>query len=199
MLDILLNSNANFNSDGSGSHAPHSKTLFQTSFIFRKPKELDLIAKVEPVVVDQGFLLRDIEIEGSRELKVRIVLDSASSEAIGIEDCVKIHRLLNPMFDLWDPFEKSYTLEVCSPGDKPSLRTLEHFQNLPGERIRFQTTEPLLMPEPMKPRKNWEGEFVEISGGNKNLVIKDNYGVHTVPVALVRDACWLRSWDLGDK
>lgn len=178
--------------------------------IFKADLELSLIEKVEPVLDTLGFKLRDLEVLGQgNQAIVRITLDkeksasasdvsgAAKQDNIGIEDCSRVHQLLNPMFDVWDPFPHSYSLEVASPGEKPSLRTLEHFREALGQKIHFQTKEPIEMPHPMKPRRNWEGvlESLEEDG---TLKVKDGYGEHLVPISKIKTAQWLREWTVRE-
>ena len=178
--------------------------------IYKADLELSLIEKVEPVLDTLGFKLRDLEVLGQgNQAIVRITLDKeksagasdvpdiAKQDGVGIEDCSRVHQLLNPMFDVWDPLPHAYSLEVSSPGEKPSLRTLDHFKEALGQKINFQTNEPIEMPHPMKPRRNWEGvlESLEEDG---TLKVKDGYGEHLVPISKIKTAQWLREWTVRE-
>lgn len=70
---------------------------------------------IEPVVNDLGYILWDVEFvrEGANNI-LRITIDS--DEGIGIEDCEKVHRAIDPVLDEADPIEQAYYLEVSSPG-----------------------------------------------------------------------------------
>jgi ribosome maturation factor RimP len=172
-----------------------------STVVCKAPMEQELIAKVEPVVESLGFTLRDLEVSGlgSRGATVRVIVDRVSLEAenVGIEDCVRVHETLGPLFDVWDPIETNYTLEVSSPGEKPSLRTLGHFQEHIGDRIRFETSEPLPMPAPAKPRKRWDGLLKSVDTAAGTLFLTDDWGEHTVPLSMVKDAEAVMEWSLG--
>jgi ribosome maturation factor RimP len=171
------------------------------SKVYKSSIEEDLISKIEPVLEGLGYECRDVEIVPGGEAVIRITLDRPAGQTetpIGIDDCSNVHRLLNPMFDVWDPLPGAYTLELSSPGEKPRLRTLEHFRQVLGEKIKFQTQEPLPMPPPAKPRKNWEGvleSLIETEGSEK-LRLKDGLGTFEVPLKQVKNALWLREWDV---
>ena len=55
---------------------------------------------------------------------LEITIDS--DEGIGIEDCEKVHRAIDPILDEVDPVEGFYYLEVSSPGIERELKTDEH-------------------------------------------------------------------------
>ncbi len=164
---------------------------------FKSRAEFELISKVEPIVESLGYSLRDVEILGSAVSPlIRVALDKASGDAsqIGIEDCSKVHELLGPMFDVWDPVTGQYTLEVSSAGEQPSLRTWKHFEEALGGSIEFQTLEPTPMPAPMKPRKNWAGTLAALHAERQSLELTDGHGSFEVPLAQIKNAVWKRDW-----
>ena len=164
----------------------------------KTPQEKEILLKVEPVVNSMGYDLRDLEILGSgRSPLVRVTLDRKSPEdpAIGIEDCSKVHQMLNPMFDVWDPFPGNYTLEVSSPGESPILRTLKHFKEALGKTIRIQTIEAIPMPPPAKARKNWEGLLQQIEEAPAvKLELEDSLGKHWIPLEMIKMGQWVQDW-----
>jgi len=164
--------------------------------VIKSDIEKDLLSKVEPVVVSMGYQLRDIEVLGGASAPtIRVTLEASDGQPpIGIDDCSKVHHTLGPMFDVWDPFPGNYTLEVSSPGEKPPLRTMDHFQQAIGHSIKFQTVEPLPMPPPMKPRRNWGGVLKALNTEIGHVVLVDEFGEHQVPVDQIRHASWLRDW-----
>ena len=70
---------------------------------------------IEPVVNELGYILWDVEFvrEGANNI-LRVTIDS--DEGIGIDDCEKVHRAIDPVLDAADPIEQAYYLEVSSPG-----------------------------------------------------------------------------------
>ncbi|MHB1152907.1 MAG: ribosome maturation factor RimP [Eubacteriales bacterium] len=84
-----------------------------------------------------GYELWDIEYvkEGS-EWYLRITIDKP--EGIFIDDCEKVHRLIEPLLDETDPIEDAYRLEVSSPGIERELRTDRHFITSVGKEITLK-------------------------------------------------------------
>lgn len=153
--------------------------------------EEELILKVEPVLSNLGYECRDIE---AGQSLVRVTLDKANREALSIDDCSNVHRVLGPMFDVWDPIPGNYTLEISSPGEKPRMRTLEHFKEACGEKIKFQTPDGVEVAPPAKPRKNWEGDLVSVSE-DRNILLRDHDGVEQqISIDQIKNAVWLRVW-----
>jgi ribosome maturation factor RimP len=170
----------------------------------RSPKINELIEKIEPLVQSQGLSLRDIELlGGSRNCIVRVIIDrpltsnshqNEGHDQVGIEDCVLVHRLLGPSFDVWDPFPHAYTLEVVSPGEKPPLRKFEHFQQALGGTIEFETQVPIELAPPSKPRKNWKSKLISLSPEKGTITVEDHLGQFELPLNQVSNATWLREW-----
>lgn len=176
-----------------------------TSLIHRSEQERDLFEKVSKIVKAEGLGLRDLEVLGSaRSPLVRVTLDAKGLEGqIGIEDCVRVHEILSPVFDVWDPFPAAYTLEVSSPGEKPILRSLGHFEEAVGSRVEIETLEAIPMPQPMKPRKRFVGalEAVEPAlAGDAAAVaavtVRDDVGVYKINLSQIRSAHWLREYSI---
>jgi len=175
--------------------APESELELVTS-IFKSTLEQDLISKIEPVLHSLGYRLRDLEVSGQSNPTVRVTIDFSHGETekrIGVEDCEKVHRKLNPMFDLWDPIPGAYTVELSSPGEHAPLRTIEDFREAVQGTLKFKTTEPIPMPEPMKARKNWVGKLIEVTDDGK-ISLEDEHGLHELSLEMIQSAQWQREW-----
>jgi len=89
---------------------------------------------IEPVVKDLGYMLWDVEyVKEGAEMVLRITIDKESG--IGIDDCEKVHRAIDPVLDEADPIENSYRLEVSSPGVERALTRNEHFEFCLGVEV----------------------------------------------------------------
>lgn len=98
-------------------------------------------ALAEPVARQLGLSLWDVRFvkEGAGWF-LRILIDKPGG--VGIDDCEKMSRALNPLLDQADPIEQSYCLEVCSPGIGRELTRPEHFQRFTGARVRVKLIRP---------------------------------------------------------
>ena len=97
---------------------------------------------VQPVADELGYLLWDVEyVKEGAEMVLRITIDSDAG--IGIEDCERFHRTVDPILDAADPIENSYRLETTSPGVERTLTRPEHFDRCMGEKVEVRLYAPL--------------------------------------------------------
>ena len=89
---------------------------------------------VLPTAETMGYRIWDItygKIGADYHLEITIDND----EGIGIEDCEKFHRAIDPILDEVDPIEGFYYLEVSSPGIERELKTEEHISLSVGQKV----------------------------------------------------------------
>ena len=96
----------------------------------------------EPVAEELGVWIWDVEFvkEGARRV-LRITIDS--EEGVGIEDCEKLHRAIDPILDEADPIEEQYYLEVSSPGLERELKNEDHIYACEGWDVEVRLYAPL--------------------------------------------------------
>ncbi len=89
---------------------------------------------VEPIVTELGYMLWDVEyVKEGAEMVLRITIDK--EDGIGIDDCERVHRAIDPAIDEADPIENAYRLEVSSPGVERALTRNEHFDFCLGVEV----------------------------------------------------------------
>ncbi len=89
---------------------------------------------IEPTVAELGYRIWDITYsKQGADYHLEITIDS--DNGIGIEDCERVHRAIDPILDEADPIEGFYYLEVSSPGIERELRTEEHIALSVGEKV----------------------------------------------------------------
>ena len=80
---------------------------------------------IEPTVTELGYRIWDVTYSKvGADYHLEITIDS--DDGIGIEDCERVHRAIDPILDEVDPIETFYYLDVSSPGLERELRTEEH-------------------------------------------------------------------------
>jgi len=93
---------------------------------------------IENIVKNSNCELYDIEITTENDNKFcRIYITKPGG--VTLEDCATINNLLSPIFDVEDPIEGKYFLEVSSPGIERKLSKKEHFQKSIGESVKVNT------------------------------------------------------------
>ena len=123
---------------------------------------------VLPIAHSEDLNLVDVEFlkEGS-DWVLRIFLENKDGD-LTIEECEKVSRALSTILDEEDPIDKSYILEVSSPGIERPLKTKEDFERFMGELIAVKTFKKI----------NGEKEFIgKLEGFDSEeitLVLKNN-------------------------
>jgi len=89
---------------------------------------------LEPVIDEIGYDVWDVEyVKEGASFYLRITIDS--EKGIDIDDCEKVHRIIDPLIDEADPIEDSYYLQVSSPGIERTLSREEHLDYGIGKKI----------------------------------------------------------------
>lgn len=92
---------------------------------------------VEETVKAQNVKLWDVRfVKEGANWYLRIIIDS--DNGISIDDCTNVHHAVDPILDEADPIDRSYYLEVCSPGLERELTRDEHYEAMVGEKIKIK-------------------------------------------------------------
>ena len=127
-----------------------------------------------PTVEGLGYRLWDITFgKIGADYHLEITIDS--DEGIGIDDCERVHRAIDPILDECDPIEGFYYLEVSSPGIPRDLRTEEHIALSLGEPVeaRFYA--------PRDGRRSLTGTLVSYDAETDTVVILSEEVEYTLP------------------
>ncbi len=82
---------------------------------------------IAPTLEDLGYVVVRIQMSGRDTVTVQIMVDRLDEKVIDVEDCATVSRACSAIFDVDDPIEKAYTLEVSSPGiDRPLVRRRDY-------------------------------------------------------------------------
>ena len=120
---------------------------------------------IEPTVTELGYSIWDVTYSKiGADYHLEITIDH--ERGIGIEDCEKVHRAIDPILDECDPIEGFYYLEVSSPGIERELRTEEHIKACIGVTVEAKLF------RPKDGRKSVVGVLADYKDGS--VVIKEN-------------------------
>ncbi len=88
-------------------------------------------------VEGEGCYLWDVRFikEGSTYY-LRVFIDK--DDGVSIDDCVNVSHAIDPVLDESDPIDKSYCLEVCSPGIERELSRDFHFEAAIGCGVKLK-------------------------------------------------------------
>jgi ribosome maturation factor RimP len=93
----------------------------------------------------------------------RVFIDRESG--VGLQDCQRVSERLGVILDVEDPIERSYTLEVSSPGLDRPLWSKNDYQRFAGRLARIKTREPL------DGKRHFRGR---LAGVEEDIVVLEN-------------------------
>ena len=98
-------------------------------------------ALLEPTLKHMGYELYAVEQSGSAGKTLRISIDRP--EAIRVEDCERVSKVIGPLLDHSEIIAGPYNLEVSSPGAERPLRAKHDYERFNGKRVnvRYRTGE----------------------------------------------------------
>ena len=92
---------------------------------------------IEETVKQQGVTLWDVRfLKEGANWYLRVFIDSETG--IGIDDCTNVSHAIDPIIDEADPIDKSYYLEVCSPGIERELTRDWHLEWAKGKKVKLR-------------------------------------------------------------
>jgi ribosome maturation factor RimP len=145
--------NVSNNTMGNGSSSvEHSEFAHEPRLITEPGRAARLAALAEPVLAGLGYRLVRVRISGFAGCTVQIMAERPDG-TLSIDDCEAASRALSPVFDVADPIEGSYRLEISSPGiDRPLVRRSD-FERYAGHVAQIE------MQAPIDGRKRFRGEL----------------------------------------
>ena len=124
----------------------------------------DIVAELaRPVVEDEGCTLWDVEyVREAGTWFLRVYIDKEGG--VGIDDCERISRRLDPMLDEADPIPDSYTFEVGSAGCERELKRPGDFAAFMGSAVEVK------LYQPVNGCKNFIGELKGYEDGKVTVL-----------------------------
>lgn len=99
-------------------------------------------AIAEPIAQQLGLMLWDVRfVKEGANWYLRIFIDKEGG--VGIDDCVAMSHALDKPLDDADPIDRSYCLEVSSPGTDRELTRPAHFDAYIGAPVVVRLIRPL--------------------------------------------------------
>lgn len=138
-----------------------------------------LLLLLEPVAIQNGYELVDIEITSEHGQKiVRVYIDKEGG--ITVDDCATMSGFFEDVLDMTEAFASRYVLEVSSPGLNRPLRVPNHYSKVIGQKVQIVTFEKL------DGRKNFKGLLKE--AGLQNVTLEIEQKDYVVPLDQIQKA-----------
>jgi ribosome maturation factor RimP len=99
-------------------------------------------ALVAPVLEGMGYRLVRVSVSGMAGCTVQIMAERPDG-SMSIDDCEAVSRALSPVLDVADLIDRTYRLEVSSPGiDRPLVRRSD-FERYAGHTVKVEMSAPI--------------------------------------------------------
>ena len=129
-------------------------------------------AMIAPSLEAMGYRVVRVAVTGGRRPTLQIMAERADDQAMRVEDCTEVSRMVSALLDVADPIAGAYLLEVSSPGiDRPLVRP-EDFARFAGFEAKVELN------APVDGRKRFRGRLLGVEGDQLRLL------VDALPVAL---------------
>ena len=136
-----------------------------------KLKEV-LKERILPLIKEENLELVELEFIGNPPRSIlRVFVDKIGG--VNIEECAHLSRKLSDYLDTEDLIERSYTLEVSSPGLERPLLSLVDFRRKTGENVK------IYLKATLEKKTELTGEIVNVREGEVMLKIENE--VVTIP------------------
>ncbi len=126
----------------------------------KKEKLRELIS---PVVKDNFMELVDIDIDGARNIRLRI---DRPGSGITVDDCSLISKKVNETGGIEDIVQGSYALEVSSPGVNRPIRDASELTKFGGKKVK------LVLKKPVKKQPVYKG-YIKKADENEIIIDAD--------------------------
>jgi ribosome maturation factor RimP len=125
-----------------------------------------ITALIEPEAKALGFsLVRVKMIGGKSDPTLQVMAERPDTRQLGIADCEALSRRISELFDVADPIEEAYRLEVSSPGiDRPLTRPTD-FVDWTGFDVRVRLLEEI------NGRKQLDGRILGLEDGTITVAL----------------------------
>ena len=144
------------------------------------PAEERVLAMVEPVADALGLRIVRIRIQGLKRKTLQIMAERRADGQMGLEDCERLSRALNPVFEETDPLPGEYALEISSPGIDRPLIEAEDFARFVGHEAKIETAQMI------DGRKRFRGDLLGLDGSEVRLALPE--GEVRLPLAAIATA-----------
>jgi len=145
-----------------------------SEFIIQRSWEL-----LAPIIEANGYELVEVEFVMEKgNWILRLYVDREGG--ITLQDCVNLSGEISHILDVEDYVDRTYNLEVSSPGLNRPLRREKDFKKYVGEQIK------VIMKEPVGGRKNFKGILKDIR--NSEIILETGEQVFTLALSNVKKA-----------
>jgi ribosome maturation factor RimP len=130
---------------------------------------MELVQRIEQIIADpllyRGYEVVRVQLSGNVRKQLQVMIENTDERPITVDDCAEASRCISSLFNVEDPIEGAYVLEVSSPGMDRPLVKVKDFVRFVGHPISLKTHNPI------EGRKNFQGMLGQASEASIHLVL----------------------------
>jgi ribosome maturation factor RimP len=154
----------------------------------------------QPLANSLGLILWDVRFfkEGADWIVLLVIdkekdaspVDEDAPPGVTLNDCEALSRAIDPLLDEADFIDRSYRLQVSSPGLERKLRTQNHLNAYLGEKVFIR------LQRAFEGKREYHGILANLDGASFTLELPDGRGLTcTLPEVAWIKADDFQSWD----
>ncbi len=141
-----------------------------------------ILAIADPLAADLGFAIVRVRVMASKRAVVQIMAERLSDGQMSVANCATLSRELSSTFEVEDPIDSAYVLEVSSPGLDRPLTDLAHFERYKGLLARLE------LDRLVEGRKRFRGILAGIDGENIAIDLEKEDETALIPFEWIAEA-----------
>ena len=141
-----------------------------------------ILAIAEPVALDMGLRIVRVRVMAGKRATVQIMAERISDGQMGVGNCADLSRALSSEFEVEDPIDSAYVLEVSSPGIDRPLTDLDDFNRYAGYLARLE------LDRLVEGRKRFRGVLAGIDGENVEINLDGEEDTAEIPFDWISEA-----------
>ena len=134
-----------------------------------------------PIAKDLGYALVRVRVQGGNRPVVQIMAERGDG-TMSVDDCAILSRELSSTFEVEDPIDGAYILEVSSPGLDRPLTDMEHFERYKGMLARIE------LDRLVEGQKRFRGKLAGLDGDNIAIDLDNEKETALIPFEWISDA-----------
>ena len=147
----------------------------------------------EPVANDLGYGIVRVRVMAGKRQTIQIMAERQTDGQMGVDDCATLSRELSSLFEVEDPIDGAYVLEVSSAGLDRPLTDLEHFDRFQGFLAKLE------LDRLVEGRKRFRGKLAGVDGDNIGIDLDGEEETALIPFEWIAEAKLLITDELIEK
>ncbi|HMA74269.1 MAG TPA: ribosome maturation factor RimP [Xanthobacteraceae bacterium] len=127
-----------------------------------------IAAIAAPVLTDLGFRLVRVNVSGHDGCTVQIMVERPDG-TMAIEECEAVSRAMSPVLDVADPIDRTYRLEISSPGLDRLLVRRSDFERHIGQIVKVE------LATAFQGRRRYRGTLVGVDDSAAHIRMEDGF------------------------